>query len=112
LLAVRGRPELKQSLWANARRLHAGLTALGYRLASGPSPVIAVQVPSHDEAARMWNALLAEGVYVNLVVPPAAPEGASLLRCSLSAGHTFEQIDRIVTAFESVRAGAATAVAE
>ncbi|MGX0904292.1 8-amino-7-oxononanoate synthase [Roseovarius sp. MBR-79] len=112
LKAVRGRPELKQSLWANARRLHEGLTALGYRLASGPGPVIAVQVPSHDEAARMWNALLDQGVYVNLVVPPAAPEGASLLRCSLSAGHSFDQIDRILAAFETVRAGAATAVAE
>ncbi|MBE0454875.1 MAG: aminotransferase class I/II-fold pyridoxal phosphate-dependent enzyme [Roseovarius sp.] len=112
LKAVRGRPELKAQLWANARRLHAGLEGLGYRLASGPSPVIAVQVPSHDEAARMWNALLDQGVYVNLVVPPAAPEGASLLRCSLSAGHTFEQIDRILAAFETVRAGAATAVAQ
>ena len=112
LRAVRARPELKESIWANARRLHGGLEGLGYRLASGPSPVIAVQVPSHEEAARMWNALLDEGVYVNLVVPPAAPEGASLLRCSLSAGHSFEQIDRIVAAFESVRAGAATAVAQ
>ncbi len=111
LRAVRARPELKQSLWANARRLHAGLEGLGYRLASGPSPVIAVQVPAHEEAARMWNALLAEGVYVNLVVPPAAPEGASLLRCSLSAAHSFEQIDRIVAAFDAVRAGAATAAA-
>lgn len=104
LRAVRTRPELKTQLWANARRLHAGLEDLGYKLASGPSPVIAVQVPSHEEAARMWNALLDEGVYVNLVVPPAAPEGASLLRCSLSAGHSFAQIDRIIAAFGAVRA--------
>lgn len=112
LRALRKRPGLTQSLWANARRLHSGLEGLGYRLASRPSPVIAVQVPSHEEAARMWNALLEHGVYVNLVVPPAAPEGASLLRCSLSAGHTFEQIDRILAAFDAVRAVAATAVAE
>lgn len=112
LRAVRTRPELKAQLWANARRLHAGLLGLGYKLASGPSPVIAVQVPSHEEAARMWNALLDEGVYVNLVVPPAAPEGASLLRCSLSAGHTFAQIDRILSAFDSVRTGAGEAVVQ
>jgi 8-amino-7-oxononanoate synthase len=101
--AVRERPELRTRLWANARRLHEGLRGLGYRLASGPSPVIAVQVPSHEEAARMWNALLEAGIYVNLVVPPAAPDGASLLRCSLSAGHSFEQIDAIVAAFDAVR---------
>ncbi len=112
LRAVRTRPELKAQLWANARRLHAGLEDLGYKLASGPSPVIAVQVPSHEEAARMWNALLDEGVYVNLVVPPAAPEGASLLRCSLSAGHSFAQIDRIIAAFGAVRADADLALSQ
>lgn len=112
LRAVRTRPELKTQLWANARRLHAGLEDLGYKLASGPSPVIAVQVPSHQEAARMWNALLDEGVYVNLVVPPAAPEGASLLRCSLSAGHSFAQIDRIIAAFGAVRADADLALSQ
>ncbi len=103
LTAVRERPELRTRLWANARRLHEGLRGLGCRLASGPSPVIAVQVPSHEEAARMWNALLEAGIYVNLVVPPAAPDGASLLRCSLSAGHSFAQIDAIVAAFDAVR---------
>ena len=109
--AVRARPELKAQLWANAERLHRGLSGLGYRLASAPSPVIAVQVPSHEEAARMWNALLDAGIYVNLVVPPAAPDGASLLRCSLSAAHSFDQIDRIVTAFDAVRADADAPVA-
>ena len=109
LRAVRERPELRARLWANAHRLHDGLRGLGYRLASGPSPVIAVQVPSHEEAARMWNALLEAGIYVNLVVPPAAPDGASLLRCSLSAGHSFDQIDAIVAAFDAVRADVAPA---
>lgn len=101
LHAVRDRPDLTQRLWANAERLHAGLSGLGYKLASPVSPVIAVRVPSHEDAARTWNELLASGVYVNLVVPPAAPDGESLLRCSLSAGHSFEQIDRIVAAFEA-----------
>ena len=40
--------------------------------------------------------MLREGVYVNLMVPPAAPAGASLLRMSVSAAHTDAQIDEIV----------------
>jgi 8-amino-7-oxononanoate synthase len=32
-------------------------------------------------------------------VPPASPDGSSLLRCSVSAGHTPEQIDAIGDAF-------------
>ncbi len=42
-------------------------------------------------------------VYVNLVVPPATPDGSSLLRCSVSAGHTPDQIDLIGAAFADVQ---------
>lgn len=106
LRAIRTRPELKAKLWANAERLYDGLKAAGYELAASVSPVIAVRVPSREEGARIWNALLAEGVYVNLVLPPAAPEGEALLRCSMSAAHSFEQIDTIVAAFKHVSASA------
>ncbi len=44
------------------------------------------------------------GVYVNLVLPPATPDGGSLLRCSVSAGHSPEQIERIAEAFEALAA--------
>ncbi|MBD3620222.1 MAG: aminotransferase class I/II-fold pyridoxal phosphate-dependent enzyme [Chromatiales bacterium] len=111
LKAIRTRPEIKERLWANVDRLYTGLTDLGCKLASPPSPVVAVRVESHDEAARIWNELLASGVYVNLVVPPASPDGASLLRCSMSAGHSFEQIDAIVAAFGDARASTAFASA-
>ena len=112
LEAIRTRPELKASLWANATRLHDGLSAAGYELAAPVSPVIAVRVPSREEGARIWNALMEHGVYVNLVLPPAAPEGAALLRCSLSAGHSFDQIDAIIKAFKTVAPEAATGGAQ
>ena len=34
-----------------------------------------------------------------MVLPPATPDGGALLRCSLSAAHTREQIERIGAAF-------------
>jgi 8-amino-7-oxononanoate synthase len=105
LHAIRTRPDLRQTLRANADRLYDGLKGLGYELASPVSPVIAVRVPSAQEGARLWNALLSEGVYANLVLPPAAPDSAALLRCSLSAAHSFEQIDAVLAAFRTVMAG-------
>jgi 8-amino-7-oxononanoate synthase len=36
---------------------------------------------------------------VNLVLPPAAPDGTSLLRCSVSAVHKHEPINHIIKAF-------------
>jgi len=47
----------------------------------------------------LWSALMERGVYVNLIFPPAAPDGRPLIRCSLSAAHTPEQIERLCSAF-------------
>jgi 8-amino-7-oxononanoate synthase len=62
-----------------------------------------VRVPGKEQAVALWCGLLERGVYVNLVLPPGSPDGGSLLRCSVSAGHTTEQIDKICSAFESRR---------
>jgi 8-amino-7-oxononanoate synthase len=45
-------------------------------------------------------------VYVNLVLPPATPAGITLVRCSVSASHTPEQIDQIIHAFSVLRSSA------
>jgi 8-amino-7-oxononanoate synthase len=41
-------------------------------------------------------------VYVNLILPPAAPNGGCLLRCSVSAAHTPEQLEQIAGAFAAL----------
>jgi 8-amino-7-oxononanoate synthase len=93
--------DLRQRLQANAERLHAGLAALGFRLGAPANAVVAVLVGEKLEALRFWEHLLKSGVYVNLMVPPATPGNESLLRCSVSAAHTPEQIDAICAAFGS-----------
>jgi 8-amino-7-oxononanoate synthase len=93
--------DLRQRLQANAERLHAGLSALGFRLGAAPNAVVAVLVGEKLEALKFWDHLLKSGVYVNLMVPPATPGNESLLRCSVSAAHTPEQIDAICAAFGS-----------
>jgi 8-amino-7-oxononanoate synthase len=47
---------------------------------------------------------LENGVYVNLVTPPATPDGGCLLRCSVSAGHSTAQIEQIGHAFAASKA--------
>jgi 8-amino-7-oxononanoate synthase len=94
------RPELRSKLWDNARNLYQKLQGLGFQLSPEPSPVVAVRVSNIDEAIALWKGLLESGVYVNLVTPPATPDGGCLLRCSVSAGLTPEQIDKICNAFE------------
>ena len=95
-------------LWKNSRRLHQGLRDLGFNIAtqSAESAIIAVLLPDQETTVRMWQALLEQGVYVNMARPPATPAGMYLLRCSLCADHSDEQVGRILETFEA--AGRAT----
>ena len=95
-------------LWENSQKLHAGLKALGFTLGTETpqSAIIAVIMPDLEKGAAMWEALLHEGLYVNLARPPATPGNMTLLRCSLCAEHSTTQVDEILGMFEA--AGRAT----
>jgi 8-amino-7-oxononanoate synthase len=97
------RSELRSRLWENAHNLYQKLQGLGFQLGPEPSPVVAVRVADIDQAIALWKGLLECGVYVNLVTPPATPDGGCLLRCSVSAGHSPDQIEQIGNAFASLR---------
>ncbi len=90
-------------LWKNSRRLHQGLRDLGFNIATATaqSAIIAVVLPDQEVAVGLWQALLEGGLYVNLARPPATPAGTYLLRCSLCAEHTDEQVGQILAIFEA-----------
>jgi 8-amino-7-oxononanoate synthase len=94
----------REQLWRNVRRLHSGLTAMGFRLptAEPQSAIVAVLLDDQEQAVRMWQGLLEAGLYVNVARPPATPTGMFLLRCSVCAEHSDDQIERIVAMFEGV----------
>lgn len=97
-------------LWENSKVLHKGLTEAGFQLgtAEPQSAIIAVVMPDLEKGAAMWEALLKEGLYVNLARPPATPANMTLLRCSLCAEHTAEQVQTIIGMF--TRAGKAVGI--
>ena len=94
---------LRQQLWKNAHQLYSRLHELGYQLGPEPSPVIANILDTPQQALTLWKGLLEHGVYVNLILPPAAPDGKSLVRCSVSAVHTSEQMDYVGQSFAELR---------
>ena len=103
LQRIQSRPELRERLWANSHQLYNHLQALGYELGPEPSPVISVKMQGLPLALAMWQGLLERGIYVNVILPPAIPENNLLLRISLSASHTPEQMTAICHAFEAMR---------
>ncbi len=95
-------PERRKNLWHNAERLYGALANMGLEVGPEISPIVAVTLNDPEGAVTAWHGLLDKGVYVNLVVPPAAPDGKSLLRCSLSAAHTDEHVNQMIDAYRSI----------
>lgn len=100
---IENKPELRDRLWRNSEHLHKGLTELGFQLCSSVSPIISAEMPDQETAVRCWNLLLDKGVYVNLAVPPGTPKGECLLRASMSAAHSSDEIDQIIEAYGAVK---------
>ena len=95
-------PERRDRLWRNVRRIKAGFDDLGFEVIDHGSPILSIVI-GDDKATFDFNRrLFEEGVFVNPVVPPAVPEGYSLLRTSYMATHTDEDLDAILGAFRRV----------
>ncbi len=89
----------REQVMRNAARLRQGLIRLGFQVAAADGPIIACPLPDRDYAARFWRSLIEDGIYVNVMMPPATPGGLALLRCSVNAHHTADMIDRAVRGF-------------
>jgi len=99
---MQAEPGLRSKLAANSQRLFDGLNAMGFTTGATASPIVAVAMSDTAEAVAFWNSLLAQGVYLNLALPPATPDSRPLLRSSVSAAHSFDQIDAVLDAFATV----------
>ena len=103
LKKIKNCPELRETVWSNAKLLHSGLSQLGFHIGTDVSPVIGIPFEDREVALTYWQNLFNKGVYTNLILPPAAPDGGSLIRCSVTAAHSKEQIRAIIDAFEAIK---------
>ena len=99
LKLLQSAPELRDRLWANARQFHGALSQAGFILGPQVSPIVSVDMPDVSTAVAFWNMLLDRGVYVNLTLPPATPDGRALLRSSLTAAHEPAQVEAAAAHF-------------
>jgi 8-amino-7-oxononanoate synthase len=75
---------------------------LGFNTGHSVSPIIPIFIGDDYRAAVVWKAMFEAGVYVNMVVSPAVPEGKQLLRTSYMATHTDEQLSKVLDVFAQV----------
>ena len=101
---VRREPGLRDQLWANIRGLRQGLQERGYEIGSTESPIVPILTGDEERTIALWQGLLTEGLYVNLIVPPGCPQDECVLRASCSAAHTPEHLTRALDIFGRVGA--------
>lgn len=99
---MKSEPERIDQLWANTNRLRKGLQELGLDTGKSVSPIIPVQIGTDLDVFKACMMLLNEGVFVNPVVTPAVEPGKAIIRLSVMANHTFEQIDFALEKIEKV----------
>ncbi len=86
-------PEHVERLWAVTRYALDGFRALGFEIGATETPIIPLYVRDMDKTFLVTRMLFDEGIFVNPVVPPACSPGDTLIRFSLMATHTKEQVD-------------------
>jgi len=99
---IRKEPERRQRLLKMASSLRAELRARGFSVLDGETAIVPVVIREEEALCRLSRELLAEGIYVNLVLKPGAAQ--NLLRISCTSEHTEAHIDRLVATITKVAA--------
>jgi len=99
---IENEPERREKLWKNTTKMLMGFKELGFVVGPSQTPIIPVIVGENEKAFLMAMMLEKEGVFANVAVTPAVPNGKALIRTSYMATHTDEHLDIVLRAFEKV----------
>lgn len=95
-------PWHKERLWANVRLLRDGMNALGFDTLGSETPIVPVLIGPDDLTVAFWRAAWDAGVFTTPALPPSVPANQAIIRTSVNANHTPEQLDRLLAVFGQV----------
>ena len=81
----------------------SGAEQLGYELMPSKTPIQPIMVGDNHAALALSQALETQGLLVTAIRPPTVPEGQARLRVTLSAAHTRENVDQLLSALSESR---------
>lgn len=102
LKMIKDGDSLRQKLQQNQARFRKGMADAGFELVPGQHPIIPVMLYDEKVAAEMAERLLAYDIYVIAFSFPVVPKGKARIRTQISAGHSFDEIDKVIAAFSCV----------
>ena len=95
-------PWHRERLWANVRRLRGGMQALGFDTLGSETPIVPVVIGPDELTVAFWRGAWDAGVFTTPALPPSVPADQAIIRTSVNANHTPEQLDRLLAVFGQV----------
>jgi 8-amino-7-oxononanoate synthase len=93
-------PERVQALQANVDYFIKGLQERGFSTLNSETPIVPIIVGDDERALLMAKLSQEKDIFVLPVLSPAVPHGTSRLRANVTAGHTYDEIERAMNVFE------------
>ena len=90
---IKNEPERMEKLWEITNYAIDNFRRLGFDIGQTQTPIIPLYIRDNILTLKLVRMLMDEGVFVNPVVSPAVSKDDTLIRFSLMATHTKEQID-------------------
>jgi 8-amino-7-oxononanoate synthase len=93
LKIMKENPEIAEELRKKGEKYREELKRAGFNIGKSQTPIVPIIIGDEVLTILFWKRLFEEGVYTNCVIPPAVPQGESLLRTSIMLTHTDEHIE-------------------
>ena len=95
-------PERNEQLWKITNYALNGFRRMGCEIGNTSTPIIPLYIRDNDLTFYIVRDLFEMGIFVNPVVSPAVAPQDTLIRFSLMATHTIEQIDYALNTIETL----------
>ena len=90
-------PERIEHLWNLTEYCRKAFQANGFDTGKSETPIIPLFVRGdNDQVLSLTRHMLDEGIFINPILSPAVPKESTLVRFSLMATHTYEQVDQAI----------------
>ena len=93
---IQREPERIEQLWINTHFALRSLRQMGFDIGNSCTPIIPIFIRDDIKTFQLANLLLEEGIFVNPVTSPGVAAENSLIRLSIMATHTWEQIQQAI----------------
>jgi glycine C-acetyltransferase len=96
---IQEHPELRETLWENTRYFRKEIQAAGFEVPKSEHPIVPIMLGDAKLSKDIAKGMLDEGIYVISFSYPVVPKDQARIRVQISASHTKDDLDRIVTSF-------------